>query len=801
MENQPDKQNKLVRAEQSFNRLQGYDYPPPNALTYIRELEEEEPVQLLDYWRVLVKRRWIILTFTLAVIVVTAIATWTATPIYRATIKLEIDPEQTNVLPFKETMDPGSGYAQSQEYLQTQFKVLESQTLAARVVRALNLETDPRFLTQARPTVQSKTLEWLRGIFGLSDKDKIDTKVDPVSLEEARLASLARSLRASLTTTPIRTSRLVDVSFDARDPKLAAEVANTLATEYIQMNFETKFNATTTASDFLAKQLIDLKAKVEKSEEELVRFSQQHDIYTLGDKENVILQKLSDLNTALTAAQADRIQKESVWNIVQQAGPGNFPDTLRSPSIQALETNLATLRVQHARLSALFKPGWPELDQVSGQITEAEKQLAFEKQRAIKNADTEYRTALQREKLLAQALSAQKVEASTLNQNSIQYNILKRQVESDKQLYEGLLQRMKEAGVSAGLKSNNIHVVDPAQAPRSPYKPNKPLNLALALAIGLMLGLGLAFFIEHLDSSVKTPDDVDRFIKLPSLGVIPSVSSLPPASHHKMLPALAGSGSGGNGAGSDKSVELISYYDVRSLISEAYRNLRTSILLSSSSGYRQKVLLVTSSLAGEGKTTTAINIAITLSQTGDKVVLLDCDMRNPRVHRILDLKNSAGMSTFLSGNSDLSSLIQQSQIPNLFVVPAGRIPPNPAELVGSPRMKQGLTLLEEHFDHIVIDSPPVLSVADARILGAIADGVVLVIKGGETPKPAVLRTKRLLQEVNAHLIGTLLNSVDVHSADYYYYSKYYAYGYGKKYGYGYGYGAKAAQEQKDSEDP
>jgi exopolysaccharide transport family protein len=794
MEKQPDKQDKLVRADQNFTPLQGYNYPPPNALAYMQGRQEEDQVHVLDYLRVLVKRRWIILTFTCVVLVVTAIATWTATPIYRATIKLEIDPEQTNVLPFKDAIDPGSTYAQSQEYLQTQFKVLESETLAARVVRALNLDTDPRFLTQARPTVQSKTLEWLRGIFGLSEK--IDTKVDPGSLEERRLESLARYFRASLTTTPIRNSRLVDVSFDARDPKLAAEAANTLATEYIQMNFETKFNATTTASDFLARQLVDLKAKVEKSEEELVRFSQQHDIYTLGDKENVILQKLSDLNTALTTAQADRIQKESVWNIVQQAGPGNFPDTLRNPSIQGLETNVATLMVQHARLSALFKPGWPELDQVTGQVTEAEKQLAFEKQRAIKNADTEYRTALQREKLLAQALSAQKVEASTLNQNSIQYNILKRQVESDKQLYEGLLQRMKEAGVSAGLKSNNIHVVDPAQAPRSPYKPNKPLNLSLAMVIGLLLGLGLAFFIEFLDSSIKTPDDVDRFIKLPSLGVIPSVSSLPPASHHKMLPALTGNGNGGNGTLPEKSVEMITYYDVKSLISEAYRNLRTSILLSSSSGYRQKVLLVTSSIANEGKTTSAINIAITLSQTGDRVVLLDCDMRNPRLHRILDIKNSAGMSTFLSGNSDLSSLIQQSPIPNLFVVPAGRIPPNPAELVGSPRMKQGLTLLEEHFDHIVIDSPPVLSVADARILGAIADGVVLVIKGGETSKQAVQRTKRLLLEVNAHLIGTLLNSVDVHSADYYYYSKYYAYGYGKKYGYG----AKPAQQEKDSED-
>jgi capsular exopolysaccharide synthesis family protein len=556
-----------------------------------------------------------------------------------------------------------------------------------------------------------------------------------------------------------------------------------LADEYIQMNFETKFNSTTAASKFLEKQLIDLKAKVEKSEEELVRFSQQHDIYELGDKENVILQTLSDLNTALTSAQSERIQKESVWKIVQQAGAGNFPDILRNKLIEELEANQSTLKVQQAKLAAAFRPGWPELDQITGQVAEADTQLAAERKKAIRNVETEYRTAVQREKLLSEALAAQKMEASKFNQNSIQYNIIKRQVDTEKQLHDGLLQRMKEAGVSAGLKSSNIHIVDPAKPQRTPFKPNKPLNMSLALTVGLLLGVGLAFFIEHLDSSVKTPDDIDRFIKLPSLGVIPSMASLLPSSRRKLL-ATAASGNGAKDANSLKTVELITYYDTKSLLSEAYRSLRTSVLLSSGSGHPPKTLLVTSSQAGEGKTTTAVNIAITLSQTGEKVILLDCDMRNPRVHKVIGLENTNGMSTYLSGNADLSAMIQQSEIPNLFVVSAGRIPPNPAELLGSPRMKQGLGLLDEYFDHIVIDSPPVLSVTDARIIGTLVDGVVLVIKGSETPKEAVQRTKRLLQEVHAHIIGTLLNNVNVRSADYHYYSKYYYYGYGKKYGYG-----------------
>jgi capsular exopolysaccharide synthesis family protein len=305
------------------------------------------------------------------------------------------------------------------------------------------------------------------------------------------------------------------------------------------------------------------------------------------------------------------------------------------------------------------------------------------------------------------------------------------------------------------------------------------MNLALALAIGLMGGIGLAFFVEYLDSSIKTPDDVDRFIKLPFLGVIPSSASFKLSPRRRQLAAGRIGGSGVK-ANSNK-VELISYYQAKSRISEAYHNLRTSISLSSGTGRPPKTLLITSSQAVEGKTTTALNLAITLAQTGGKVVVLDCDMRNPRIHRALGLDNTNGMSTFLSGNSDCSSLIQETEIPNLFAIPAGPIPPNPAVLAGSPRLKQSLALLDGYFDHVVLDSPPMLAVADPRFLATAVDGVVLVVKGGKTPKEAVQRTTRLLQEARAHVIGVLLNNVDIRSADYYYRSKYYCYGYHKDY--------------------
>ena len=778
-ENSEKTPQSLIRARDEALLPDAY-HPATEFPAYGEPLEEDQ-INLLDYWRVLVKRRWTILAFTFAAVIITAIATWKTAPTYRATIRIQIDPERQSVLPFRDAQDVGSTYAQSQEYLQTQFKVLESETLAKRVISALNLDTNQSFVQEAEPAAKSRAMEWIRDVFALSDK-----ATDPTTVEERRFDRLVELFGENLSTSPIRSSRLVDVNYDARDPYLAADVANALADQYIRMNFETKFDLTNSAAKFLDEQITDLKAKVEKSEEDLVRFSREHDIYTIADNENVILQKLSDLNTALTAAQADRIQKESVWKIVQQVGPDNFPDVLRNDLIKGLKSNLTTLKVQRAKLAASFRPGWPELDQVTGQVEEAEAQLASERRKSIRNIETDYRTSVQREKLLADALADQKVEAGNFNQNSIQYNILKRQVDTDKQLYDGLLQRMKEAGVSAGLQSNNIHVVDPAKPQSVPYRPNKRLNLSLALALGLMLGVGLAFFIEYLDSSVKTPDDLDRFVKLPALGVIASMASSLPAGHRKRLATSAG-GDGAKGAFPAGAVELVTYHDTRSRISEAYRNLRTSILLSGS-GRPPKSLVVTSSQPREGKTTIAANLAITLAQTGEKVILLDCDMRNPRLHRIFNMDNADGMSTFLSGNSDLSSLIQQSDIPNLYAVTSGRLPPNPAELLGSHRMKQGLTLLHEYFDHIVIDSPPVLLFADPRILGTLADGVVFVIKGGETPKETVQRAKRLLQEVHAHVIGALLNNVDVRSADYHYYSKYY-------YSYGYGYGAKSRKEE------
>jgi polysaccharide biosynthesis transport protein len=769
-------QNALLRIDDSAVVCE-----PPRVLARLPEPEPESNSHPFDSWTILTNRRWIILATLVAVVAFTAIDTWNQTPIYRANLKLQIDTEQANILPFKDYATSDFGYIPTEEYLKTQFEALSSRTLATRVINSLKLDKDPRFSGPRAPTSPiAKAMAWgQQKVFAFHPVQReARASVAAAPADEQRFSPHAAAFVSNVTVTPVKDSRVVTVSYDSPDPALAAEVLNALASEYIQMNFETKYDATITASKFLAKQLVDLKAQVEKSEAEMVKFAQEHNIYTLGEKENVIMQTLADLNAALTQAKAERIEKETTWRIVHS---GQFPDSLRGDDIRKLEANVGQLQQQHARLRAFYKPGWPELKQTAGELTEAERQLAAAKAAALGNVETAYSAAQQREKLLAEALEAQKSRANELNKDSIQYSILKREVDSSKQIYDGMLQRMKEAGISAGLKSNNIHVVDPAEAPQGPYLPNTTANLIKALAGGLVLGIGLGFFVEQVsayrDRSLKTPDDVDRFIRLPFLGLIPAVNTNLRAHGWRLLSrAKPAPGSDPGGVAIGEPVALVTQNSPKSIISEAYRDLRTSVLLSSSADRGPKVILVTSSVKGEGKTTTSVNLAITLAQADVKVLLMDCDMRNPSIHRILHVPNTNGISSYLAGTSTDSiplTDIQISKIPNMFVYTAGRTPPNPSELIGSVRMKECLVALASYFDYIVVDSPPVLAVTDARILATMVDGVLLVIKGGATTKEAVGRSKRLLRDVNSRILGTLLNNVNFRARGSYYYSKYY----------------------------
>ncbi|MGC8810819.1 MAG: polysaccharide biosynthesis tyrosine autokinase, partial [bacterium] len=435
---------------------------------------------------------------------------------------------------------------------------------------------------------------------------------------------------------------------------------------------------------------------------------------------------------------------------------------LENKLIQDLKQSLIQLEAQYLKLGEKYKPDYPEMKRLQTQMEVIQKRLNGEVQKVIASIKADYEASLKKESLLRAAFEKQKAKAMEMKQKAIQYNILKREADTNKELYRGLLQRMKEAGVSAGITASNIQIVDYAEPPTKPFKPNKELNLLLACLVGLFLGVGLAFFGEYLDNTIKTPEDVQDLVRLPSFGLIPEISK----ERRKLL-----------GAGQSYPVELITHGHPRSMLAEAYRNIRTSLLLSFSERPPQTIV-VSSPNPAEGKTTTCINTAIALSQTGARVIVIDADMRKPRLHQILARGNGLGLSNFLSGRTSLESIITPTRIPNLSFISAGPLPPNPSELISSTIFKKMIHSLKEQFAHVIFDSPPVLGFADTTILSTLVDGVVLVVLGGKTPKETLQRAKDVLFQVEAHILGVVINRVDMHRSDYSHY--YYHYYYGKE---------------------
>ena len=613
-----------------------YPLPPPGYSGYSPlPLQEEREVHLRDYWKVIQKRRWIVIAFFFIIWIATAVGTFTMMPIYRGTTTIQINKENPQIVDFKEifavnTMD--------MDYYQTQYKILESRTLARRVIQTLKLSEHPEF----RPKPETPFQKWksnlwasLSGFLGSSDQG--------VS-EGGRETSLINGFLTRLKIEPIRNSRLVKIHFDSNSPSLSTQVSNSLAAAYIQQNLEARFISTEQAKEWLTKQLEDLKAKVERADENLQEFGSRHDIISLDEKENVTMQRLTELNETLTKAEAERMAKEALYKQTGDRNFDSFPSILENRLIQDLKQTYIQLEAQYMRLSETFKPEYPEMVRLKNQMEALQKRLNSEIDKMILGIKGDYESNLRREALLRQAFQQQKAKALEMKEKGIQYNILKREADTNRELYKGLLLRMKEAGVSAGITASNIQIIDPAELPTKPYKPNKRLNLLLAAVVGLFLGVGLAFFFEYLDNTIKTPEDLEQWIRLPSFGMVPEISN---GSRRRLE------------KGASYPVELITYGHPKSMLSEAYRSIRTSILLSSPEKPPKKIT-VTSPNPSEGKTTTVINTAIALSQTGAQVLIIDADMRKPKVHKIFNHANGMGLSNFLSGHGDLESIVKKS---------------------------------------------------------------------------------------------------------------------------------------------
>ena len=478
----------------------------------------------------------------------------------------------------------------------------------------------------------------------------------------------------------------------------------------------------------------------------------------------------------MTTAQADRISKEAVYQLAQSGDYDSIAAVRESAVIQDILKEQTALSAQYTEALAQYGPKYPKVTRLEAQIKELDQLIAREKTNIANQVEADYRGARQREILLKEALDQQKAETNKTAEKLVQYNILKREADTNKQLYDGMLQKLKEAGISAGLRSSNIRVVDPALIPSGPARPNKTRNFLLSVVVGLLGGIGLALLREYLDNTVKTPDDVERLARLPSLAVVPALSSSSGKRRgrfSKLLRTPVVTAKEGR-------AELVSHHMPQSQMSEAFRALRTSLLLSQAD-HPPQVILLTSPLPREGKTTAAVNLAVTLAQLGDKTILVDADLRKPGINRALSLVDGkhAGLSSYLAGVSSLDLIVvPHPAITNLAAIPTGPIPPNPADLLSSRRLTELIADLRSRYKFVVIDSPPIMGATDAVILSVLVDGVLMVVRSGDTPKEAFTRTRDLLAGVKCHMLGVVLNAVDASSPDYYYSYRYYPYSYG-----------------------
>ena len=722
---------------------------------------EEDSIHLLDYWHVLLAKRWTLLAVFATVVTITAIATFKQTPIYLSSATIQIDRENSNVLSFKDVYQIESA---TDDTLQTQYQVLGSRSLARRVIEELHLDREKEF----SPTEGDSLISYLTPII------EWFSQPDTSSKESDSIRPVVDRYLERLTVAPVRQARLVVISFESEDPQLASRIINAHTRHYIDQNFQFKLDATRDAERFLQAEVSKLKATVENSEDRLQSYSREKQILITEQGQNTATDQLQRLQEEYNKTQAELVQKKSYYDLIEEGQADVLPQLLTNPLIAELSAKLADQEKEEARLRVTYGSEWPARKRILNEIETIQKTIRGEKDRIINTATAEYTAAEKRERIYDAALEAQRRLVETLNQDFIQYNILKREADSNKLIYDSLLQRQKEAAVSASLRASNIRIVDPAEVPNRPVRPRKALNLALGSLMGLVLGVGLAFFQEYLDNSLKSPEDVSRYLNLATLGMIPNYRGLDSEHSYgygymsklkKTREKLA------TAVPEKHHLELISHATPSSLMAEAYRSVRTSLMLSSPD-HAPRVVLVTSAVSSEGKTVTAANMAISLTQTGHKVVLVDADMRKPRVHSIFALGNVPGLSSVLTGSAELKDIIHKSSIPNLFVLPCGITPPNPGELILSDRFKQLVQVLRQYFDYVVIDSPPLINVSDAQILVLISDAVLLVVKSSSTSRHLVKRAADLLMQSRIRNVGVILNELDVQNKSSTYYSPY-----------------------------
>jgi capsular exopolysaccharide synthesis family protein len=660
----------------------------------------------------------------------------TARPVFTGTAMLRIEKDEPRILKFESPRRDDTGGESAQTQMQTERRLLQRRTLANRVIALVGLERHPEFSSVGR-----------------------------------RPGELTDAFLDRLQVDPVRNTRLVKLSFESRSPELAAQVANTLADEVIAQQLDDKKDASQYATRFLTAQVNESRQALHSSEVQLSQFLEENDILfvggerigeRVGDRQALISQELATLSDSLLKAKAERIAKESMLTQATRATADSLPAVLQDPLIAHLKEEATKLEGRYRELGQSFKAEYPRMQRLSENIREVRRQIHTEIQRFVEAARSEHRAALQKETEVRKLADEQRGLARKLDGQMARYNLLRREVDTNRELYTGLSTRLKETQVSSSLLTSNISVVDRADVPLKRSSPRTGLNLLIGCLVGLIGGVALAFLFEYLDTSIRDPREVEAILRVPTLGLVPTRSALP--AHLDGRPLGAGDGHPG-------AFALVAHQATSSILAEAFRNLRTSVVYATPER-PPKTMLVTSLQQQDGKTSVSTNCAITLAQLGmGDVLLVDADLRHPDLHRILGVPQTPGLSDLLVGGVGVTEVIRPTRIPRLFVIPAGPVPTNPAELLFSPRFTQALAALGERFAHIVIDTPPLLGVSDTLVLAPRVEGVILVLRHRHAGRDAAQRAVQMLGSVRARLLGVVLNHADVRNtaAGYQYY--------------------------------
>jgi len=697
-------------------------------------------VDIAAYWRLVLKYRFLIMGCFFGALVVGATITLLMTPIYTAQATLQIDREAARVID-SEDGAPRENLMQGEEFFQTQYGLLRSRSLAERVIESLGLASSDAALE----AIGVKAPE---------------TRGTAAAQASRRRAAALDTVQANLSVSPVRGSRLVAVGYDNPNPFVSARIANGFAENFIQSNLDRKFESSSYARAFLEERIAQTKDRLESAERQLVSYAANQQIINVrepsegaatgGAAESLTSSNLVALNSALARTRAERVAAEERWRSAGTADLMTLPEVLQNPTIQRLTEQRALLDAEYQQKLSIYQPNYPEMLQLKARIDEADSQIQTIAGNIRSSIQSQYQIAANQERSLQAQVNGLTDEVLDLRDRSIQYNILQRELDTTRTLYEALLQRYKEVGVTGGVTANNISIVDLATPPREPSKPSMLLNMVLAALLGLGLGVLAALVLEALDETLATPDDVEKKLGVAVLGVTPLLEK------------------GGT--------PLEALGDIRSGFSEAYYSLRTALQFSTPDGAPSS-LLVTSARPAEGKSTTAYAIALNLARVGKRVLLVDGDLRNPSMHRVVGVENERGMSNLLSGSADLAGVVRPTFQENLFFIPCGPLPPNPAELWGGDRLRQFLAETSNSFDHVVIDGPPVLGFADSPMLAAAVNGVLFALESRGTRRGQARGALKRLQVGRAHLLGAVLTKFSTKSADYNYGGYDYAYDY------------------------